>query len=185
MSASSGKKWGKGRLWTDQETDQLKSLYPHTNVKELARGLQRSESSIRGQAIRLGFVRRPWVRRPPQHTGNPYDYLSPQERGYIAGLLDGEGTIALMNIEQNMYPRVSIVNTDGRMIKWLQEKLGGRVRIRPPKPSKRGTTKPLYMWDLSGTVRCQCLLEVVMPYLITKRAKAVEALSLSPPRLRD
>lgn len=103
--------------------------------------------------------------------------LSDIERGYIAGLVDGEGSISVTRIKQQSHHlgvMVSVCNTDVRMIDWLVERLGGRIKwqygydkggtIRQPKPIAR--------WFACGRMAA-ALCRVIQPWLHTsKRERA-------------
>ena len=93
-------------------------------------------------------------------------HLSDAERGYIAGIIDGEGCICR--------DRIRVTNTDKYLLEWLQLKLGGAIGNQ--KSYKENHTK-CYYWNYS-TVASEQLLIQVLPYLIIKRQKAVEYLSL-------
>ena len=49
--------------------------------------------------------------------------LTPSARGYIAGLIDGEGTIALTrkNTGRSRYLGISISNNERPMLEWAQK----------------------------------------------------------------
>lgn len=97
--------------------------------------------------------------------------LTKTEAAYVAGLIDGEGSISLVRSHAKrtrgryVYPTIRIANTDEAMILWLQEHVPGCSRY------VGGTEKPV--WHL--TWACQRgidLLYETLPFLITKRARA-------------
>lgn len=95
--------------------------------------------------------------------------LTPTEAAYFAGILDGEGSIAI-------YPRwvrVAIGNTDENLIEWLRGFCGG-VSANPSHPNR----KQCWRWQIGNRVDCRWLLVQVLPYLIIKRARALEALAV-------
>lgn len=100
---------------------------------------------------------------------------------YVAGILDGEGTIALCFYRQKDRPseytrlEIRINNTDFRLIKWLMHNFGGRFQMSA---NDRGfkNTRPLYSWYLSGKANKEKFLLGVLPYLLLKREQASIAL---------
>lgn len=81
---------------------------------------------------------------------------------YFAGLLDGEGNIAMKHSDY----RIRIGNTDISMINWLTENFGGRVQ-RERKRNKNW--KVLLRWEANSIADCAEICEAVLPYLTTKR----------------
>lgn len=86
---------------------------------------------------------------------------------YVAGYLDGDGTIC------GTYVRgmnISIVSTDFIIIKWLLANYGGKfyTRVR----SDRGTVKPIHQWFLTGSKNKEQFLLSTIPYLILKKSQA-------------
>ena len=112
-----------------------------------------------------------------------YTHLTPEERGYIAGLLDGEGHITVIHTftkrrkNGKRYPQYSlqlrISNTDERMIAWLNEKLGQWGR--PINWVLRGNRRRCYQWIGIGA-RATSLIKAIRPYLVIKGEQADIAL---------
>lgn len=100
---------------------------------------------------------------------------------YVAGILDGEGTIALCFYRQKERPseyvrlEVRINNTDFRLIKWLMHNFGGRFQAQA---NDRGfkNTRTLYSWYLSGKANKEKFLLGILPHLQLKREQAQIAL---------
>lgn len=59
------------------------------------------------------------------------------EKAYLAGIVDGEGTVTLMKHHKNETPTpsVSIANNSLRLLEWIKTKVGGVIvskrNIRP------------------------------------------------------
>lgn len=104
--------------------------------------------------------------------------LSDTDLAYLAGLIDGEGAIGICratkctqgykSMELNGY--LCLSNTDIKMINWLSLKIGSKtvqeVRAKNPKHSL------VYRWNCPRNVLIE-LLERLLPYLITKRSRAL------------
>ncbi len=90
---------------------------------------------------------------------------------YLAGLIDGEGTIGLYlkNKRKDFSLRVSVYGTEEVLMDWLLLNIGGSVnrvgRRRNP------NYKQEYSWYVSSSNACE-LLKMVLPYLVIKLAKA-------------
>ncbi len=64
--------------------------------------------------------------------------LSDAEAAYIAGIIDGEGSILLTRNRQDRYPspQVSVTSTDHELLDWLCKRLRGSI-VRNPFASLR------------------------------------------------
>ena len=165
-------------FYTDEELETFRNLYPTADVKEIARKLGRSEASMHNMAHRVG-VHKVFV--------IPQLHLSRAEKGYIAGIFDGEGTIAVhirsgsglkYQFGFGVQPYIGVVNTKPELIDWLHSKLGGRKNSLSNNLVKRA-----YIWQTSDIARIYAILRETMPYLILKRENAVLVLELVERRL--
>ena len=107
--------------------------------------------------------------------------------GYIAGLMDGEGSIVRENLNgwsRHACVRLSICNSSPELIQWLQTELGGHVQWRERSSSL--STKPCANWRIGGYMDVYLLLRLILPYLrIPKKiAQAKEALAFVEARLK-
>lgn len=98
--------------------------------------------------------------------------LSKASLGYLAGIIDGEGCIAL-NYKSATIPGASCVrqlvvgNTDKRLVDWLHQNLGGYVRLRVYELPHKNS----YIWQASASDMVE-ILEKVLPHLLLKREQA-------------
>lgn len=103
--------------------------------------------------------------------------LTETDYAYLAGIVDGEGTITFSRITTrrnghiyfNYSPHLSISNTDLEMIMSLRRRFGGGVvRVTPPRNKlwKRGN----YLYFRREEMLA--LLPKVIPYLTSKKRKA-------------
>lgn len=106
--------------------------------------------------------------------------LTDSEKGYIAGIFDGEGTINVYAHKSKHYqhqkrdyvlsPQVQVANTDETLIQWIQNRITkGSIWSRI---CKQGT-KPLHTYTLYGYPDIIILLEAILPFLIIKKDHAV------------
>jgi hypothetical protein len=98
---------------------------------------------------------------------------------YMAGLLDGEGSIRIrMHMQETKkigrgyqiktQASIHIANCDISVLKWAEDRFGGRISGRP---ALRERKTPLYDWSCSTQQAAQ-VLQQILPYLIIKREQA-------------
>ena len=110
--------------------------------------------------------------------------------GYLAGIVDGEGTITIGRSEYvahrkaegsrparqynslGFHVKVSVKNTDLRLMKWLKNRFGGEYYDAK---SKNPSWKDSYVWHHAAESKQEFLL-AILPYLIIKREQALVAL---------
>lgn len=166
--------------WTPEQIEVLKVEYPSgARLDDLATKLRKSPSAIKTAASRLALERT--RRQTPRTTDRAIvpasilGHLTDIERGYIAGLFDGEGSIVILRAER-LPPyatawgfSVTITNTDPRVIEWLLLKLPGSTYSINATPGFN--RKPAYTWRLHlvrGVIFCREIAHL----LIVKRAEA-------------
>lgn len=89
---------------------------------------------------------------------------------YMAGIVDGEGTISVRCSTSGIYQLDLLVSgTDLRLMEALRETFGGRVRVVNRWPDK--PWKTLYRWYMVGQVSLP-ILKGIKPHLIIKREQA-------------
>lgn len=164
------------RLWTQEEIDKLREIYPNCGLEELSIIFSRPTLSIWMKARKLGLkTLRPKMRRSSWAfiKGNPYkEVLSDKEFAYLAGIFDGEG---YLSVDRKGYWRLGIGNTHRPLIDWLANKIK-HTRVKQHRRIKE-TWKLMWYWELSDNIKIKALLDILLPYLIVKKKKATEALS--------
>ena len=119
-------------------------------------------------------IRRRGGSRKPLSVSLPTD---PGALGYIAGMIDGEGTIYQRGRDNGGFSaRVSIYSTTEAVIEWLHQ-WGGHVRWDHTRVVKHGW-KPMGSWEVSRAADVAAVIRATLPYLIIKRDLATEALAL-------
>lgn len=96
--------------------------------------------------------------------------LSVAEAAYIAGIIDGEGTVGFRG---GRSVRVAVINTDEELIAFLLS-IGGSVGVR----AKIANRRQCFAWTIGSRGDVKWLLSQVEPYMIVKRQKALDALAL-------
>lgn len=109
----------------------------------------------------------------------------PAVRGYLAGIVDGEGYIGIhrswgKGSRSFAYSiRVIIANTDARLIEWIQRAIQTDVKGIQMRGGPQGRWKPRLSIQLTGA-NAEALIRAVRPYLVIKGEQADIAL-----RFRD
>ena len=89
---------------------------------------------------------------------------------YLAGIIDGEGTIGIIKNKLSFYLIVEIGNTDKVLIDWLEDNFGGAVCL-DKRSNKNPNHKDLYLWRRINK-KALSLLEEVVEYLLLKKPQA-------------
>lgn len=94
---------------------------------------------------------------------------------YLAGIIDGEGSIYIGNFSSNpktgteyYQTNIEVTNTDENLINWLLENIGGRKSKYTQKQTPKNSRRDVYKWIVSGDLLTHlCLL--LLPYVIIKK----------------
>jgi hypothetical protein len=101
------------------------------------------------------------------------------EIAYVAGIIDGEGTLSITGKETlsrrgtlywNYDLEVTVTNTSVKLMEWLVTKFGGEIMPRS-KPLKK-THKQCYRWRLRDNAARIAFLRAVQPFLVIKQRQA-------------
>lgn len=101
--------------------------------------------------------------------------MSEAEAGWIAGFIDGEGSIILYlnKAENRIKPIISIGITAKEPVEFLKSKCGGSTYFMYSKDER---WKDRWNWQLLGSLQIQELLTAILPYLRVKKAQAQSVL---------
>jgi hypothetical protein len=154
----------------------LKKLYlwaPRATIKKALPG--RTWGSICAKALELGLKRVCISEETRLGLMNlTQANISDVDAAYIAGLIDGEGSISYTR----NHPKVMIYNTSKELIEWIQKALGFGTVCLNVKKERNDKWKPCFMYEATNFHDVYALLSRVLPYLKVKRKKAVDALRL-------
>lgn len=96
--------------------------------------------------------------------------LSESERGWLAGIIDGEGSIQIKQSgTKSPHICVKVPNTSLAMILKIKELLGFGFIVPVP---QKGNRKIQYEWSISDRPQIKDFLKVIMPYLVAKTRHA-------------
>jgi hypothetical protein len=106
------------------------------------------------------------------------EYTS-EQLAYLAGIIDGEGSIYIGNFSSNpktgtkyYQTNIEITNCDKNLMDWLINTFGARIYEYTKKQMpKNSTRETYYRWIATGE-RVTHLIDVLMPYFIVKKQQA-------------
>lgn len=99
---------------------------------------------------------------------------------YLAGLVDGDGTISITIITRkdwngySFQPYISLGMTSRKLCKWAQHHFGGNLYGYE---SKREGHQKVYHWKLYGRQALVSLVKELLPYLLVKKEAALNILA--------
>lgn len=106
------------------------------------------------------------------------DYIrkeySVAELAYMAGIIDGEGSIYIGNFSKNpktgtpyFQTAMQVSNTEYALIDWLLRTFGGLINKRTRRQMPANSKKDVWIWTASGD-RLTHICEVILPYVVIK-----------------
>lgn len=103
--------------------------------------------------------------------------MTPTEAAWLAGFIDGEGTIYNVRSADPRYPersrhsqRITLGNTSGAALLRCHDITGvGKIRFVKAGPL---TKKPFWKWSISAWNDVRSILQQLLPYLVVKRELA-------------
>ena len=91
--------------------------------------------------------------------------------GYLAALIDGEGSIGFTPTDGTGRPHVTIYNTSRDLMRWLMREVGGHFGGH----DTRGR-QICYSWSISAAADVLAVCEAVAPLLIVKKVPAYKVI---------
>jgi hypothetical protein len=113
---------------------------------------------------------------------NRYNYekkeYSIAQMAYLAGIIDGEGSIYIGNFSSNpktgskyYQTNIEVTNSDKPLMDWIVETFGGRLHKYTAKQTPKNSRRSYWRWIATGE-RVTHLTQILLPYLITKKPQA-------------
>ncbi len=118
--------------------------------------------------LNIGYHRR---KKPGFVPRNLPIVLTNMDAAYIAGLIDGEGSITIAESGQDFRLSLTITNTYRPVLEWVQERTGGSLASRRNDKNRR----PIHVLSINNK-RVTQILRKIAPYMIIKRQQAQIAL---------
>ncbi len=94
---------------------------------------------------------------------------------YIAGIIDGEGSILFQNSGKHKVVHLSISNTDLNVLEWIKNKLKEGTIYEKIRYSSNW--KQCYVWRTAAHKVVYSILIKMLPYLKIKRDKAIKSIT--------
>jgi hypothetical protein len=147
--------------WTPEEDEFLRRSYSSLSKEELIQKLKKHWTAIQHRASTLGLNRR------GRKDHLKLDELTEWEKGYIAGIIDGEGSISIEKMSRGLLlPRIKIVNTNRSILEFCQSIIGGTIVRR----KRFGNRKDSYEQRLpSNKDYLKWLINQIQDSLVGKR----------------
>ncbi len=153
--------------WSAEQEEYVRLNYDGKG-SELAKVLPFSGAAIRNKAKRLGVVNHSHFHH---FFATELPKIKVADLAYIAGFLDGEGSIFQNNKKCVHQWKVNFCNTDKDVIYWIYKTIGEIGKIRSYQP--RGhQNKVAYLLDIIRQGDIYSLLLKLRRYLHTKKKKA-------------
>lgn len=94
---------------------------------------------------------------------------------YLAGIIDGEGSIYIGNFSSNpktgakyYQTNMEVTNCDKNLMDWLYNTFGGRIYKYNERQKPQNSRQNYYRWIVTGNCLTH-LCEILLPYLICKK----------------
>jgi len=155
--------------WTKGEDEIIKKHYPDISANDLRKLLpRRTECAIIRRARKLK-VYRTYLYLLKEKIKTE---LTEWEKGYLAGIIDGEGSISISdNGPQGTHgPRISVGSTSLKLIRWLNDKIC--PAMYPVHSTNPLGKKCIYIWETHKTGIVRDFLKTLLPFLIIKKKQA-------------
>lgn len=101
--------------------------------------------------------------------------LQETDKAWLAGIIDGEGCISLFKRSTYFVPSVKVANTNEKLINKCKEILSAanvEYCIRYSDRGERKNAKPAWELVMESRPRVVAVLELIYPYLVSKKEQA-------------
>ena len=149
---------------TPAEQVTLSDLYAQMPLREVAKRMGRTYGSCQWHVQQLG-LHKTFAQFLAVHEVT----ATPEQLSYVAGLIDGEGTVSIRQFTKKWKPTVRIANTCWPLMEWLLTVVPGPSAYIEHR-KLRGTDLQCYMFHFNGLGHLN-LYEALLPRLIIKRAQ--------------
>lgn len=100
------------------------------------------------------------------------------EASWLAGVIDGEGSIGLYHGKEGRIAIVQMGNTCGPFVEEVKRIIGcGSAVWRTTFTGEHKGRKPIYHFTLKGSKRCLSVLKQIQKFLIVKKRKAIKIIN--------
>lgn len=106
--------------------------------------------------------------------------MSDLQRGWVAGIIEGEGSISTTQTMRignlYVYPLITVGMTDEDMVRRLRDWTGLGRFAGPFSPPSRGSNKPNWRWSVNKIADVEALIDAIWPLLGERRRQQATAL---------
>lgn len=97
-------------------------------------------------------------------------FLTEKDKGYIAGIIDGQGSICLTKNNANEFrsPNIQVSSTTYEILQYLKNTIGGNISIKTKYNEKY---KDSWKWQIKTNLTLE-LLNEIKDYLLVPEKKA-------------
>jgi hypothetical protein len=175
------------KKWSEEETQLLKVLLKTKSLSELSKIFKRSKGAIASKVHSLGLATDHY--NELHNSTNINTNLPEWLKGYIAGLVDGEGTVSIVKTNrrdrknEQYKPLIKISNTCRKALDVIIERVGG-FRYHSEKGRLSHNSRiPIYDILIEKHKDVEVFLKTILPYLLIKRKHAELVLKFCKSRL--
>jgi hypothetical protein len=156
--------------WTEAEREILKESYKSYPVK-YDEGLIKKHGvdGCHTEAYRMKLTK--GIRNP----GLDLVHLSETEKAYMAGIIDGEGSIIMNYNKPKTNPAILVANTHKGVLDWIQEKFTAGGLAVTYRNRHNPKWQDVYQLHIHGVKNVYDILTAIEPYLIIKKEKSIRA----------
>ena len=148
------------KYWTKDEINYLKSNFTNKTLKEIAKDLGRTYHSLTNKFKKLGLY---YIKN--QIPKRPFPSIGEEEWAYIAGILDGEGTITFRKSRKSgLVPSVTISGTSPILATYFMG-LNQKTYCSKTRPKNY---LPVYTLRIGSLADIRAFLQEVLPYVKIK-----------------
>lgn len=171
--------------WATKSKKEIQSLLPNRTWPAIS-GMVKNLRKVEGSIPHLSVNR---YLRYREGTLNP---LTEVERAYIAGLIEGDGSISITRGrscrklacgQTSCTPKISIGNTNKELLAHVKTLLQGSCSITNKKPKAR--RKQLSILEIGRLLDIKSLLQQLIPFLVGRKKQAELVLEFCNLRLND
>lgn len=142
----------------------------------------RSKGWVRGRPLRFRRGHAVLGRRMLTRSAYPFCVLSELEIGWIAGLIEGEGSFSIKKSKRkhgySCTPMVQLASTDKDVVDRLQTLVPAGSVCEPTRLTKGG--KQVYKWSLSSSDAVLDLLILLFPLMSGRRKTRIREILAHP-----
>ena len=158
--------------WYKKDIETLKKSYKSYPVKYPEWLIERhGKNGCQSKACKLGLTK--GLRNP----GLDLRKLTIAERAYIAGIIDGEGSIIMNYDKPKTNPAIQVANTNETLMNWLLEKITAGNKTVVHRNRHNPKWQDVYQLYINGIKNVYDICQVLLPYLIIKKEKAEKAIT--------